>query len=136
MKDTLEAGLSTTRRIEVGPDRTIGFLGEALRIYSTPAMVSDIEYTCLDLIQAHLEEGESSVGMRIEADHLGATPLGQWVDVTVTVSAVDGRKVTLSAEVRDALECVGRGVHQRFVIDVARHAARLREKLDRFAESG
>ncbi|NIV75384.1 MAG: LysR family transcriptional regulator, partial [Gammaproteobacteria bacterium] len=32
MKDTLEAGLSTTTRIEVGPDRTIGFLGEALRI--------------------------------------------------------------------------------------------------------
>ncbi len=129
MKNSLIPGLSRSERIVIDRERTIGFLGEAMRIYSTPAMVRDIEYTSLALIQEHLDDGESSVGTRIEADHLGATPIGREVDVTVTIEEVDGRKVTLSAEVRDALEVVGRGLHRRFVIDTQRHAARLEEKL-------
>ncbi len=129
MKSSLIPGVSRSERIVIDRERTIGFLGEAMRIYSTPAMVRDIEYTSLALIEEHLDEGESSVGTRIEADHLGATPMGQEVDVTVTIEEVDGRKVTLSAEVRDALEVVGRGRHRRFVIDTQRHAARLEEKL-------
>ena len=88
-----------------------------MRLYSTPSMVRDIEYTCLNLIQEHLDESESSVGIHVAVDHLAATPLGQWVDVEVTVSEVDGRKVTLLASVRDAVEEVGRGEHVRFVID-------------------
>ena len=129
MKNSLIPGVSRRERIVIDRERTIGFLGEAMRIYSTPAMVRDIEYTSLALLQEHLDDGENSVGTRIEVDHLGATPIGQEVDVTVTIEEVDGRKVTLSAEVRDALEVVGRGLHRRFVIDTQRHAARLEEKL-------
>lgn len=102
-----------------------------MRLYSTPSMVRDIEYTCLSLIQEHLDEGESSVGVRVEVEHLGATPLGQWVEVDVAVTGIDRRKVSLSAEVRDAVEVVGRGSHVRFVIDVERHRKRLEEKMER-----
>jgi predicted thioesterase len=133
MKSTLAAGLRRTVRIEIDSARSIGFLGEELRVYSTPSMVKDIEYTSLELIQAHLDPGESSVGIHVEVDHLAATPLGQWVDVDVEVVSVDGRKVALDAEVRDALETVGRGRHVRFVIDVARQAERLKAKLAKLA---
>ncbi len=129
MRSTLEPGNSRTERITIDRDRTIGFLGEEMRLYSTPSMVRDVEYTCLNLIQEHLDEGESSVGIRVAVDHLAATPLGQWVDVEVTVSEVDGRKVTLLASVRDAVEQVGRGEHVRFVIDVEKHRKRLQKKL-------
>lgn len=129
MRNTLAAGLSRIERIEVDHERTISFLGQDLRLYSTPSMVRDIEYTCLRLVQEHLDEGESSVGIRIEVDHLAATPLGQEVSVEVTVLAVEGRKVSLEASVRDAVEEVGRGRHTRFVIDVARHSKKVAEKL-------
>ena len=129
MHSTLETGVSRVERIEIDRDRTIGFLGEEMRLYSTPSMVRDIEYTCLKLIQEHLDAGESSVGIHIAVDHLAATPLGQWVDVEVTVSAVEGRKVTLLASVRDKVEQIGRGEHVRFVIDVAKHEKRLKQKL-------
>lgn len=131
MKPTLVPGVSKRRQVTVDRDRTIGFLGEDLRLYSTPAMVRDIEYTCLELIQEHLDEGESSVGIHVEVDHLAATPLGQPVDVEVTVAGVEGRKVSLEATIRDAVETVGKGRHVRFVIDVARHEERLREKLEK-----
>lgn len=131
MRETLAPGLSTKVRIEIDRDRTIGFLGETMRLYSTPSMVKDVEYTCLKLLEEHLDEGESSVGIHIAMDHLGATPLGQSVEVEVTVAEVDRRKVKLVASVRDAVEEVGRGEHVRFVIDVKKHEERLRQKLAR-----
>ena len=134
MKPSLAPGASRSERIAVDRGRTIGFLGEAMRVYATPSMVNDVEYACLRLVQEHLDEGESSVGTHVSMDHLGATPLGETVEVTVTVTAVEGRSVTMSAEVRDRLETVGRGRHTRFVIDVARQARRLEEKAARLAE--
>lgn len=128
MKDSLVVGISRTEHIAVDKGRAISFLGENLRTYSTPSMVRDIEYACLRLIQDHLDEGESSVGVRVEIDHLGATPMGHSVDITVTVREIDRRRVTFDAEVRDPLEVVGSGAHTRFVIDVVRHQRRVEEK--------
>ena len=46
MKPGLEAGKVHTRRFQVDKDRTIGFMGDALRVYATPSMVRDIEVAC------------------------------------------------------------------------------------------
>lgn len=125
MKPSLVPGVRRTERVEIDRPRTIGFLGDEMRVYSSPSMVGDVEYASLRLIQEHLDEGESSVGIRIALDHLAPTPLGEWVEIHLEVKSVEGRKVRLEAEVRDALEVVGRAEHVRFVIDVAKHASRL-----------
>ncbi|MDX1527815.1 MAG: hotdog domain-containing protein [Gammaproteobacteria bacterium] len=130
MKPGLRKGAQRRERVVVDRERTIGFLGDARRVYSTPAMVSDIEYACYRLIQEHLEAGESSLGVHVSVDHLGPTPFGAEVTVTVRVNAVEGRKVSLDAEVNDAAEQVGRGRHVRVVIDMARHEQRLKAKAD------
>jgi fluoroacetyl-CoA thioesterase len=135
MKDSLKPGVTRTERVVVDRERTIGFLGEELRVYSTPSMVGDVEHSTLRMIAEHLDEGESTVGMHVAVDHLGATPLGETVEVAVTVTGVDGRKVEASAEVKDALETVGRGRHVRFVIDVAKQAERLAKKKAALAKS-
>ena len=75
MKDTLLVGLQVTKKIKINRERTIGFMGEKGRVYGTPSMVEDIEYTCHELIQSHLDENENSVGTHVSVDHLGA-PLG------------------------------------------------------------
>lgn len=132
---SIQPGVTRTQRITIDESRTISFLGEELRIYSTPSMVRDVEHTCLELVRDHLEAGSSSVGIHVMMDHLGATPLGQWVDVEVTVSAVDGRRITMLASVRDAVEQVGRGEHIRFVIDVDKHRVRLEKKLEKLNDA-
>ena len=134
MELKLHTGMTSTEHIRVDNDRCIAFMGEAARIYSTPSMVSDVEYACLRLIQKHLAEEQSSVGMHVSVDHLAPTPVGCEVEVSVTVSAVDGRKITLDARVRDAVELVGRGIHVRYVIDVPRQRRRIEEKARRIAE--
>lgn len=128
MELKLKPGDTVTEHIRIEHDRTITFMGEAAQVYSTPSMVSDVEYACLRLIQKHLDETQSSVGMHVSIDHLAPTPLGCEVQVSVTVAAVDGRKVTLDARVHDAVELVGSGVHVRYVVDVARRASRIAKK--------
>lgn len=133
MDSSLTAGLTETRRYEIDTDRTIGFMGEALRVYSTPSMVLDVERTCKDFLQRHLSDAESSVGARVEIDHLGPTLRGMWVDVTIKVTAVEGRRVNFEAEVRDALDVVGRAKHIRFVVDLAKQKERLEAKAAKVA---
>ncbi len=128
MKSTLAPGLSFTRHIAVDKPRTIGFMGDELRVYSTPSMVQDVEYTCKELLDQHLDAGESSVGARVEIDHLGATLLGQQVEVKTTITGVEGRRVMFDVEVHDGLDKVGASKHTRFVVTLEKQAERLAAK--------
>ena len=133
MKESLGAGIRRVEHAAVDESNTISFLGEGLRVYSTPSMVHDVEYACYRLIGEHLDPGETSLGVQVAVDHLGATPIGHRVEVAVTVRSVEGRKVTLDAEVRDAVEVVGKGMHVRVVTEVERLRPTVgskRERLD------
>tara|TARA_B110000438_G_C15761966_1_gene627756 strand:+ start:128 stop:535 length:408 start_codon:yes stop_codon:yes gene_type:complete len=131
MKTSLTLGTSLKRRIEIDRDRTIDFMGDELRVYSTPSMVSDMEYTCRDLIMDHSENDEDSVGAHVSVDHLAPTLLGMWVDVTATVTAVEGSRISFDVEVHDPIEPVGHGQHVRFMINKEKQAGRLRKKAAR-----
>ena len=128
---SLVAGIRTIEHAAVDESSTISFLGEELRIYSTPSMVHAVEYACFRLIGEHLDPGETSLGVHIAMDHLGTTPIGHRVETAVTVRSVEGRKVTLDAEVRDAIEVVGSGTHVRVVTDVERLRPRIEAKRER-----
>lgn len=133
MKNSLVAGIRRVEHAAVDESSTIDFLGDELRVYSTPSMVHDVEYACYRLIGEHLDPGETSLGVHVAVDHLGATPIGHQVEVAVVVQSVEGRKVVLEAEVRDAVEIVGRGTHVRVVTKVDRLRPRVgskRERLD------
>ncbi len=128
MSAAFTPGTFHRRRIDVGSDRTIGFMGEEFRVYATPAMVSDVEYTCRDFLVENLPKGQDSVGTRVEIDHLAPTLLGMWAEIRVEVVSVEGRRVTFAFEVCDALETVGRGIHVRFIVDKPKTAERLAAK--------
>jgi len=128
MKDTLRPGLSRTSRITVDRDRTIGFMGEEARVYATPRLVSDMEFTCRNLLLEHCDAGEDSVGAEIALRHLAATLLGSTVEITVSVTAVEGRKVVFEVAAKDEIEPISAGSHTRVVVDLARRIERLKAK--------
>lgn len=127
----LQAGLTSTRRYDIDQGRTIGFMGDDCRVYSTPALLYDIEVVCRDLLLEHIEAGKDSVGTRVELDHVGATLLGMWVEITVKLVEVNGPAVTFEFTARDALEEVARGRHSRFVVGAEKTAQRLKAKLEK-----
>jgi fluoroacetyl-CoA thioesterase len=128
MKDSLRPGLSLTKRIAIDRDRTIGFMGEEARVYATPRLVSDVEMTCRDLLIAHCEPGEDSVGAEIALKHVAPTLAGSTVEITARVAVVEGRKVVFEVTARDEIEEISAGTHTRFVIDVGKRIERLKAK--------
>lgn len=131
MSEPLIAGLTATRRVDIDRDRTISFMGDDCRVYSTPNLLYDIEMACRDLLLQHIEPGKDSVGTRVELDHVGATLMGMWVEISVTLAEVNGGAVTFDFSARDAVEEVARGKHSRFVVGIEKTAQRLKAKLAR-----
>ena len=133
MKESLRPGASLVNRIQVDRDRTIGFMGEEGRVYGTPYLVRDIEMTCRQLILDHGDAGEDSVGTDVSIKHLAPTLLGMTAEITATVSAVEGRKVTFAVTAKDDLDQICSGTHGRFVVDVGKTVERLKAKAAKLA---
>ena len=128
MKPTLAPGITTTREFAIDRERTIDFMGEDARVYATPMLVRDIEVTCRELLLAHLDPGEDSVGTRVEIDHLAATLLGMKVAITATLAEIKGRAAIFDVSATDGLDTICRGRHARFIANVEQVKQRLLQK--------
>ena len=130
----LPSATATTRTITVNGRRmakTIGFMGEEGRVYATPYLIGDIEVTCRNLILEHAEPNEDSVGVEVAVKHLAPTLPGSTVEITATVTAVEGRKVTFAVTAKDEIDTISSGSHARFVVDKAKTIERLKAKAEK-----
>ena len=91
-------------------------------------MIGHMEFACRDAVLPHLDEGQDTVGTHVNVSHLAATPLGDEVTYRATVIEVEGRKLTFEVEARDSRDVVGKGTHERYIIDVERFAAGLKKR--------
>ena len=128
MTPSLLPGLARTVAVKIDRERTIDFMGEKARVYATPMLVRDIEIACRDLLLAHLDPGEDSVGTRVELDHTGATLMDMQVELQVRIAEVQGRSVTFEVTGSDGIDAICKCRHQRFVVDVAKTEQRLAAK--------
>ena len=131
MQDSFKEGVSTTRRVKIDEPRTIVVAGGDFRVYATPEMIRDIEHTCKAFILEFAGPGEDSVGTQVNIAHVGATIMGMEAEVTVTVSKIDRRRVVFDVSVKDDIEEVGRGTHDRFITDASKSSDRLRAKAEK-----
>jgi fluoroacetyl-CoA thioesterase len=128
MKPTLQPGISLVRRVPVGSDKTISFMGEEARVYATPYLIGDIEHTCRNLILDHAEPDEDSVGIEVAIKHLAPTLPGSTIEIAASVTAVEGRKVIFAVTAKDEIDTISCGSHARFVVDKAKTIERLKAK--------
>lgn len=128
MKDSLQPGVSKVRCVVVDRERTISFMGEEGRVYATPELCRDIEQTCREVLLDHAQAGEDSVGFEIFVRHMAPTLPDMQVEITATVSAVEGRKVSFVVAAKDELEPIAEGKHIRFIVDPEKTRERLRAK--------
>lgn len=121
-------GNTYTHRLTVTEDKLASTVGSGLlRVFATPAMIAAMEQAACGALEPFLQEGQTSVGTALQIEHTAPTPLGMEVEVTATITAVEGRRVDFTVEARDAVGSVGHGTHSRFLVD----AVRFQEKADR-----
>ncbi len=126
MKPDLKPGVSDEQTITTTPEMGIVHLGPgAPSMFSTPAMIQLIEGTCVRLISRYVEQGEQSVGYRVDVRHLAPTPVGKKVTAKVALREINSRRLIFDVECwnEDGVK-IGEGLHERALIDIARFAAR------------
>lgn len=103
----------------------------SMRVLATPWMIGFMERVCQRLLAESLPQGLTSVGVRVDVQHLAPSPVGNLVKVRGEVVSVDGNKVNFRVEAWDGEEQIGAGQHQRVVIDEARFLRRVAAKLEK-----
>jgi fluoroacetyl-CoA thioesterase len=133
----LAVGLTYSRSVKVTDDMTPAHLrGEALRVLSTPDMIRLIEQTAIEALRDSLAPGQATVGTRVDVAHVGATLVGMTVTITVELIEIDRRRLGFKVQVRDEVDEVGKGTHDRFIVDASQRLPRLQEKLERWKAAG
>ena len=92
-------------------------------------MINLMEAAALDAIEDHLPEGTQSLGTHLNVRHIAATPVGMKVRALAEVTAVNGRSVRFAVTVKDEVDLIGDGTHERVVVNVAKFDIRVQKKL-------
>lgn len=128
----LEVGITNTETTMVTEQNTAAALGSGtVLVFATPAMINLIEYTCSRSVQDELEPGQTTVGTNLNISHDAPTPIGMQVSCTSKLVKVDGRALTFEVEVSDGVSVVGRGTHDRFIVDAERFQSKANAKSNR-----
>lgn len=126
---TVPAGARREEKLLVTNEVAVNFLEtESARVLSTPHLIGYLEMTARNLIKEHLPEGWDSVGTHVDVRHLAATPVGMAVRLAAEILSSGENRVVCRVEAWDEREKVAEGIHERFLIDVARFAARVQAK--------
>ncbi|MBN2303586.1 MAG: thioesterase family protein [Anaerolineae bacterium] len=129
MPPTLQPGLTGEVTITVTDDLTaVAFGSGTVRVYGTPALIALLEEAAIRAVHDHLPDGQITVGTRLDVQHLAATPVGMTVTATATLKEIDGRRLVFEVEASDAVERIGAGTHERFIVDLARFQAKVNAK--------
>ena len=102
----------------------------ALPVFGTPFMCALMEEASWKSIAPHLEEGQSTVGTRLEVSHDSATPVGMKVWAESEVIQVDGRRIVLKLAAYDRKGLIGQGTHERFIVTDERFLSKTAKKLE------
>jgi predicted thioesterase len=119
-------GAATTVVVETNTALALG--SGSVPVYATPALVALLEQAAVDALASYLPAGMTTVGVRIDVQHLAATPVGLHVQAQATLRAQDGRKLTFEIVAHDDTEKVAEAIHQRVLVDQQRFLLRAASK--------
>jgi fluoroacetyl-CoA thioesterase len=88
-------------------------------VLATPRLVALCEEATVAAVAPALAPGETTVGTRVEFDHLLPARLGSRVAATAVLEEATGRRLVFAVTVRDGERLAGRGRIVRAVVDRA-----------------
>jgi fluoroacetyl-CoA thioesterase len=117
----MSAGLKGEARLVVGQSDTARALGSGeVEVLGTPRLVALLEEATIDAVKGYLDNGSTTVGMRVQVDHLQPTPVGAEVFAEAYLDKIEGRRITFTVTASDSGGLVAAGKVTRVVVDVNR----------------
>lgn len=117
----LESGLAATAELTVAEGDTALALGTGdVPVLATPRVVRLAEQATVLAVRDRVAEGMTTVGYRVQLDHLAPTAVGGRVQAEAMLEAVEGRRLTFRVSVTDSHGLVAAGRITRVVVERAR----------------
>lgn len=96
-----------------------------LQVLSTPSLVAFMENAALSAIEDKISNQETSVGTRMEINHLAASKIGNTIKVVVIEISNNGRQFLFTIEAYDDNKLIGTAKHTRVKVDIDRFLAKV-----------
>lgn len=139
MKDSLQPGISHVLDYQVPPSKTVPNLYPNIdeyqampEVFATGFFVGLVELTCIRAVNPHIDwPAEQTVGTHVDLSHSAPTPPGIKVTVSAELIRKEGRRLFFDVEAKDESETIGKGRHERYVVDRENFQANAKSKIER-----
>ena len=108
---------------------TLGGVPQAT-VFTTPSMIMLMERAATEALRPFLEDGEASVGVEVQVEHIGAAVMGSTVRGVANVVEMDGRRVGFEIQALVGDREIGRGRHRRAVVQLNKVVANVMQLLE------
>jgi len=123
----LQPGLCAVVSLVVEPgDTAVALQTGDVPVLATPRLIRLAEEATLRAVEGKLDQGTTSVGYRVQVDHLAPVPVGDRVRAEAVLEAVEGRRLTFRVSLTDERGLVGAGRITRVIVERDRFMERAR----------
>lgn len=125
---TISEGISYTSEMMATAKNTARSLGSGkLEVLGTPAMIALMENAAMKAVEKCLLEEYDTVGGDVLVVHSKPSAIGEKITATATVTKIEGRKITFEVVASDSKGEIGRGIHNRFIVETEKFLAKLNQ---------
>ena len=114
----VQPGLAAQVAMEVTEaDTALALRSGEVAVLGTPRVVALAEEAAMAAVASQLGPGETTVGMRVQLDHLHPSVIGAAVTASATLEKVEGRRLTFTVSITDHCGLIAAGKVTRVIVD-------------------
>ena len=114
----LKTGSKGHQELVVTQELTAKNMGSGVMdVFATPAMLALMEKTAFTSVAEYLNEGCGSVGTKVDIEHVASSPVGMKITCDSELIEIEGRKLVFKVEAYDEKGLIGKGTHERFIVE-------------------
>ena len=114
----LKTGIKGHQELVVTQELTAKNMGSGVMdVFAPPAMLALMEKTAFTSVAEYLNEGCGSVGTKVDIEHVASSPVGMKITCDSELIEIEGRKLVFKVEAYDEKGLIGKGTHERFIVE-------------------
>jgi len=103
--------------VVTGADTAIAARSGDVPVLATPRLLALCEEATVAAVEGHLDAGKTTVGMRVQIDHLAPTAVGGTVRADAVLEEIEGPRLTFKVSAHDDRGLIGVGRVTRVIVN-------------------